>query len=98
MNRDTMPQERGMIFIFPDEQPRAFWMKNTLIPLDILFLDSDGRVVSIGYMEPHTGRAQSDHPARYAIELNAGQAEAAQIQPGDTIPLPDDIRRMRAAP
>ena len=42
-----------MMFVFPDEQPRGFWMKHTRIPLDIVFLDAGGRVVSIHRMEPH---------------------------------------------
>ncbi len=95
MQRESMPENHGMIFIFPDEQPRSFWMKNTLIPLDILFLNTQGDIVSIGFMEPHTGRADSGAPARYAIELNAGQAKQAGVAPGDRLTLPEDILRMK---
>lgn len=98
MYRQSMPPDRGMIFLFPDEQPRAFWMKNTYIPLDILFLDSAGRIVSVGFMEPETGRAQSNAPAKYVIELNAGQVQAAGVATGDTIDIPPSIRQTRPAP
>lgn len=95
MRRDSMPANRGMLFIFADDQPRSFWMKDTRIPLDILFLDRDGQVVSIGQMQPHTGRAESGQPARYAIELNAGQVDHSGIKPGDRITLPDDVLQMQ---
>lgn len=89
MFRNSMPPDRGMLFVFPDQQPRGFWMKNTKIPLDILFLDTGGRVVSIHTMTPLSTRTtQSASPARFAIELNAGQAAAAGIKAGDIIVLP----------
>jgi uncharacterized membrane protein (UPF0127 family) len=93
MYRDSMPSDHGMIFVFPDEEPREFWMKNTRIPLDILYLDREGRVVSIKQMKPFdlTG-VPSDYPAMYAIELNEGGAAAAGVKVGDIVkvpPLPD---------
>src|SRR5436853_9719 len=51
MHRQSLPADRGMLFVFPDEAPRSFWMRNTLIPLDIVYLDSGGKVVSISQMK-----------------------------------------------
>src|ERR1043165_5369353 len=53
MNRDSMPADHGMIFVFESDEPRAFWMHNTRIPLDILYVDSAGRIVSIRQMKPY---------------------------------------------
>ena len=99
MNRESMPADRGMIFVFREEQPLTFWMKNTLILLDILYLDAQGKVVGIHRMEPNAKDAlgeyvntPSDAPSRYAIELNAGQAAAAGVKVGDHIELPSEAR------
>ena len=93
MNRKSMPDDHGMIFVFPAERNLTFWMKNTLIPLDILYLDRAGRVVSVKHMKPldETG-VPSDGPAMYAIELNAGTAARVGIKAGDTLKLPDELR------
>ena len=99
MRRDSMPEDHGMIFIFKAAEPRSFWMKNTRIPLDILYLDPTGKVVSIHRMEPYVEiPTRSKAPAKYAIELNAGQAEAATIHEGDTVTLPDNIKSIDADP
>ena len=79
-----------MLFIFQEEAYRSFWMKNTLIPLDILFLDSNGIVVDVQTMTPQIGAPDSEltvyrsaSPARYAIEMNAGLAQELGIGPGE---------------
>jgi uncharacterized membrane protein (UPF0127 family) len=93
MNRKSMPDDHGMIFVFPAERNLTFWMKNTLIPLDILYLDRAGRVVSVKHMKPLDESAvPSDGPAMYAIELNAGAAARAGAKAGDQIKVPDDLR------
>src|SRR5262245_43182032 len=71
MQRDSMPADHGMIFIFPEERPQAFWMKNTRFPLDIAYIDSTGKVDSIKQMKPYdlTG-VPSEGAIKYAIELN----------------------------
>src|SRR5215212_5947961 len=51
MYRKSMPGDRGMLFVFPSERPLSFWMRNTLIPLDILYLDRFGKVVSVAQMK-----------------------------------------------
>jgi uncharacterized membrane protein (UPF0127 family) len=93
MRRDSMPKDQGMIFVFLDEAPRSFWMKNTRIPLDIIYLDARGRIVSIKQMKPFdlTG-TPSDGPAQYAIELNEGTASKLGIKPGDTLDLPKGLK------
>lgn len=89
MFRKSMPANRGMLFIFGDEQVREFWMKNTFIPLDIVFLDHTGKVVAIRTMQPQDeNTTSSDLPALYAIELNAGAAARAGVKEGDTITIP----------
>jgi uncharacterized membrane protein (UPF0127 family) len=89
MNRDSMPADHGMIFPFAREEPRGFWMKNTRIPLDILYLDSSGRVVSVHTMAPYDLRTtNSAGPAKYVIELNAGVAAKLGIKAGDKLEVP----------
>ena len=89
MNRESLAQDSAMLFIFQEEAYRSFWMKNTLIPLDILFLDSNGVVVDVQTMTPQIGAPDSEltvypsaAPARYAIEVNAGLAQEFGIGPG----------------
>jgi uncharacterized protein len=99
MARASMPADRGMIFVFDDEEPRAFWMKDTLIPLDILYLDASGRVVSVKQMKPKDlTPVPSDGPAMYAIELNQGAADRAGVKAGDVLAIPDEIKRRQRRP
>jgi uncharacterized membrane protein (UPF0127 family) len=91
MNRRAMPASHGMIFVFPEEERRSFYMKNTLIPLDIVYADADGDIVSIHQMQPLdlTG-ISSRAPAKYAIELNLGTAARLGLKPGDHLDIPKD--------
>lgn len=86
MHRQEMAQHHGMLFVFPDSLPHCFWMKNTLIPLSIAFLDEAGRIVSIAEMQP---KSEDNHcaaqPARYALEMNAGWFAQRGLKAGDTI-------------
>jgi len=87
---DAMDENRGMFFVFRREAPRSFWMRNTRIPLDIIYLDSDLQVVSISEDTPPCRTRQcpsypSTGPAQYVLELNAGQAAAIGLDPGDKI-------------
>lgn len=87
MGRQTMAEDQGMLFIFPNEEYRSFWMANTPLPLDILFLDRDREIVTIQrntvpYSEesvPSTG------PAMYVVEVNAGYADRHALTEGDRV-------------
>jgi hypothetical protein len=92
MRRDSMPADHGMIFVFGEEEPRGFWMKNTRIPLDIVFIDHTGKVVSVKQMKAFDlNTTPSDGPAQYAIELNLGAASAAGVTPGMNLTLPPGL-------
>ena len=83
MNRTAMPQQRGMLFIFPKENTHCMWMRNTLIPLSVAFIDADGVIINIENMQPQT---EDNHcakvPARYALEMNHGWFAQRGIKPG----------------
>lgn len=87
MYRESMPDSAGMLFIFPYEQPRSFWMKNTKISLDILYVDSNGKIVSIHKnTTPFSEKTlPSFQAARYVVEVNAGFTEKHDIAFGDYI-------------
>ncbi len=93
MNRPSLPKSSGMFFIFPDEKIREFWMKDTLIPLEIMFIDTLGRVNEITTMNPCAPDVltcpiyTSKEPARFAIEVNAGFTERARIIEGDILEI-----------
>jgi len=93
MRRDTMPASWGMIFVFADADERAFWMENTRIPLDIIYLDESGKVISIKQMKPYDrSTVSSDGKARWAIELNQGAAAGAGVKVGDNLKIPESAR------
>ena len=92
MFRDRMPADRGMLFIFPVQGMRSFWMKNTRIPLDIFYFDEDLKLVSVSE-NARPCRTQrcpgypSAGPAKYVLELNAGKAAELGVQAGDVLEL-----------
>ena len=90
MNRRFMPAERGMLFEFPIEEPVAFWMKNTFIPLDMIFIRHDGAVVAVASnTEPLSERTiPSNAPVDGVLELNGGVAASIGLRPGDTVRHP----------
>ena len=92
MFRDSMPPDQGMLFIFPNEALRSFWMKNTRIPLDIMYFDKDLKMVSISADTPPCRVSRcpsypSTGPAMYVLELNAGIASALGVGPGDQLTI-----------
>ncbi len=97
MFRTSMPADHGMIFIFDTADKYGFWMKNTEIPLDILFLDDAAKIVDIRTMQPHDETpTPPDSPALFAIELNAGTAQSLSIGKGDIVQLPEKILKREA--
>lgn len=90
MFRESMPPDAGMLFFYPGEQQIRMWMKNTLIPLDMLFVASDGEILEIAARtEPLSEKIiASSGAARAVIELNAGTAERLGIRPGDRVRHP----------
>ena len=88
MYRSSMKDENGMLFIFPDVQPRSFWMRNTRIGLDIIYADADGKIVSIAkYAKPYDDKHSlpSNYPAKYVFEVNDGLSDKLGISAGDKI-------------
>ena len=84
MYRKSLPKDRGMLFVFPKSEKRSFWMKNTYISLDIIFLDSNHRIVSIAQntIPLSTEHVYSAKPAKYVVELVAGETKRRGIKPG----------------
>ena len=92
MFRDAMPDDHGMVFIFPVEGMRSFWMKNTKIPLDIFYFDEDLRLVNVSENTPPCRSSRcpgypSTGPAKYVLELNSGMAAELGAKPGDLLEL-----------
>ena len=94
MYRKKLGHEDGMLFVFDDVGYHSMWMKNTLIPLSVAFLDDDGRILNILDMEPQTLDTHSAAgPARYAIETNKGWFAEKRIKAGDKVTgLPKPFR------
>ena len=88
MFREEMAEDRGMIFIHERQEPQAYWMKNTKIPLDILYFDESRKLVSQQRDVPPCSAGNqcppypSNAPARYVLELNAGQAAKLKLNDG----------------
>jgi len=73
MQRKAMPQNRGMLFVFTEPQRHCMWMKNTLLPLSVAFMDEGGRILNIEDMKPQTENSHcAARPARFALEMNLG--------------------------
>lgn len=92
MFRDSMADDHGMLFIFPRAATRSFWMRNTRIPLDILYFDENLRLVSVAQQAkpchtPQCPTYPSAGPARYVLELNAGKAAELGVKAGDVLIL-----------
>ena len=86
MFRASMPVNAGMLFIFEEAGPQCMWMKNTLIPLSVAFLDDGGAIINVEDMQPQTEDSHcARKPARYALEMNKGWFAARGIKPGSRI-------------
>lgn len=89
MYRKKLAEDHGMLFIFEQEEPRGFYMKNTNIPLDLVFLDENKVIVSIAEnARPHSMETIfSEVPAMYVLEINAGLAREWNLQKGNRLVL-----------
>lgn len=87
MYRKSMLDSQGMLFIFPEEAPRSFYMKNTEFPLDIIFIDSKNKVVSIqkNAQPLNESSLPSEGPAQYVLEVNAKLSDMWGLKAGDSI-------------
>ena len=97
MFRDSMEADHGMLFIHDREEPQAYWMKNTRIPLDILYFDNQRKLVTQQRDVPPCSLGDqcppypSEAPARYVLELNAGEAARLKLEPGAELQFGPDI-------
>ncbi|WP_049972203.1 DUF192 domain-containing protein [Haladaptatus cibarius] len=91
MHRESLPENHGMVFVFDEAQPQTFWMKNTPLPLDIIFISADGTVINVEQADPQPNasdleldRYSSDEPAKYVVEMRQGFANREGIESGTT--------------
>lgn len=86
MDRNALPADQGMLFVFPEERRHCMWMRNTHIPLSVAFIDDNGTIVNIADMRPDT---EEDHcaarPVRYALEMNSKWFQKRGVAPGSRI-------------
>jgi len=110
MGRKTLDEDQGMLFVRKHPEILSFWMKNTLVPLDIIYLDQNGIVVKIRQMPVETPQTHqeslyqyqqrlpsysSEKPAAFALELKGGITDILQLKPGDKINIePEQLRKL----
>lgn len=83
MHRRTMPTNEGMLFIFERAEQQCFWMKNTLLPLAVAFIDDEGVIVNLDEMKPETLQSHcSSKPVRFVLEMNKGWFKKRDITAG----------------
>ncbi len=91
MYRAELPENQGMLFVFEKDAPRTFWMKNTLIPLDMIFINSEWKVVEVkANVQPcreDPCPSYPSEPAMYVLEINGGMAEKSGIKVGSIVSL-----------
>ena len=92
MFRERLGPGEGMLFVFQDKSPQCFWMRNTLIPLSIAFIDDDGTVVNVEDMKPKTEDSHcAARPVRYALEMEQGWFGKRGVGPGFKLGGPDGM-------
>ena len=89
MHRDHLATDHGMLFLFPQVQEEWFWNHDVHFPLDVVFLDDKQTVVSVIHMDSYSEKnIGSEHPVKYAIELNAGTAQRLHLDVGTHLAIP----------
>lgn len=101
MHRTSLAPNAGMLFVFPSDSPYQFWMKDTLIPLDMVWMDEQKRVIYVEKNAPPCPAVRlqcpsfgPSDPARYVLEIAAGSADRVGIKPGTTLvfQIPTNIK------
>lgn len=92
MNRTALPEDRGMVFVYEDSEVRSFWMKNTLVPLDMIFVAPNGTVLNVEHAAPQPNASDADlrsyrsaGPAQYVVEVRRGFANRTGVGPGTAV-------------
>jgi hypothetical protein len=87
MHRAALPDDRGMLFLFDETEEHPFWMKDTLLPLDMIFIDEEGRIVGVvERAAPRTTTARTvGVPSRFVLEVNGGWTRARGVRTGDRV-------------
>ncbi len=92
MDRQELPEDGGMLFIFSGDTEAGFWMKDTLIPLSIAFIAADGTILDVQEMEPLSeDKHRPPAPYRYALEVNQGWFEERGFGTGDRVEIPEGV-------
>ncbi|MFP4011165.1 MAG: DUF192 domain-containing protein [Spirochaetaceae bacterium] len=95
MHREDLPEDRGMLFVFADSEPRSFWMKDTSIPLSIAYIAEDGTITQVEELEPYSRETvPSRRPVRYALEVNRGTFARHGVGPGDRVRIPRGVEEI----
>lgn len=93
MDRESLCEDCGMLFVYEEDVHKGFWMKDTYISLSIAFISEDGTINEIQYMQPRTLETHKPNkPYRYALEVNQGYFSERNIKAGDTVDIPEKIQ------
>lgn len=94
MKHESLGENESMLFVYEEEGDRSFWMKNTTIPLDIIFMDSEMEVINIEAADPEPNTAdenlasyQSERPAQYVLEINQNRSEEIGLEKGEKMEI-----------
>ncbi len=91
MNITNLPEDEGMLFCYPDEKPRTFWMKSTEIPLSIAFFNKNKEITEITHLKPYDESGiTSNNPAKWALEVNKGWFDKNNVKIGDKFDMIDN--------
>ena len=96
MHRKSLATNAGMLFIFDEAAVQCMWMKNTLIPLSVAFIDEAGAILNIADMQPHSEQSHcATGPARFALEMDQGWFAKRGIKPGTKLGGLDKLKARR---